>query len=161
VEGKGVGEVMSIERFLGYAAAFEQAFESDDWSVLEPFFSGEAVYEVPGGPPFGKLVQGVDNIISSFRLDVNSFDRKFDRRIVKFLQPPYERGSVVHAHWRAVYKKEGLPDLELEGVEQADFEGDRIHRLVSDFDESKKEKVLEWLSEYSPSLGLGLGQAER
>ena len=37
-----------IERFGEYAAAFEVAFEKDDWSVLEPFFTENAVYETFG-----------------------------------------------------------------------------------------------------------------
>ena len=150
---------MSVERFCGYAEAFERAFESDDWSVLKPYFSQDAIYEVPGGPPFGKLVNGLENIISSFQSDVNSFDRKFDQRIVELVKPPYEQGPVVHAHWRAVYKKEGIPDLELRGVEQAHFQADKIHRLVSVFDDAQEQSVLEWLGRHAPSVGLG--QAEQ
>jgi hypothetical protein len=37
---------MSIQRFAEYAAAFERAFASDDWSVVEPFFTVDAEYEV-------------------------------------------------------------------------------------------------------------------
>ena len=40
----------SLERFGQYAAAFEQAFESDDWSVLEPYFTEDAVYESSASP---------------------------------------------------------------------------------------------------------------
>lgn len=42
-----------IPRFIAYAAEFEKAFESDDWSLLEPFFSEDAVYEI-GLPLLGK-----------------------------------------------------------------------------------------------------------
>ena len=45
---------MSIPRFGAYAAAFEKAFENDDWSVVEPFFHEDAVYEVALPPPFGE-----------------------------------------------------------------------------------------------------------
>ena len=143
---------MSIERFLGYAAAFDQAFESDDWSLVESYFTEDAVYEVPGGPPFGKLVEGLENIISSFQTDVNLFDRKFDERIVELVKPPYEEGTVVHAPWRAVFRKEGFPDLELTGTEQAHFEGDKISRLVSVIDAAKGQEVVEWLSRYGQDM---------
>jgi len=29
----------TIERYLAYAAAFEEAYASDNWSKLEPFFT--------------------------------------------------------------------------------------------------------------------------
>lgn len=145
---------MSVQDFQEYAAAFEQAFESDDWSLIRPCFTQNAVYEIAGGPPFGKTVRGLENIVSGFQSDVNSFDRKFDQRIVQFVKPPYETDAVVHARWRAVYRKEGVPDLELRGEEQAYYEGNRIHRLVSTLDESEKQKVIGWLSEYGKSLGL-------
>jgi len=146
---------MSIERFGEYAAAFEQAYASDDWSVIRPYFTDDAIYDVPGGPPFGKLIEGLDNILSSFEFDVNSFDRKFDQRIVELVKPPYEEGDIVLAPWRAVYRKEGVPDLELSGVEQAHFKGEKIGRLVSDIDEIQGQKVLTWLSIHGSSVGLG------
>ena len=34
-----------LERYQGYAAAFEQTYEDDDWSRIEPFFAEGAVYE--------------------------------------------------------------------------------------------------------------------
>ena len=42
-----------IPRFVAYAAEFEKAFENDDWSLLEPFFSEDAVYET-GLPLLGR-----------------------------------------------------------------------------------------------------------
>ena len=39
----------TIDRYLAYAAAFEEAYASDDWSTLDPFFTEDAVYEL--SPP--------------------------------------------------------------------------------------------------------------
>lgn len=41
-----------VRRFQEYADAFEKVFENDDWSVLEPYFTEDAVYETIAGPPF-------------------------------------------------------------------------------------------------------------
>ena len=41
----------SLTRFGQYAKAFEEVFVNDDWTHLEPFFTEDAVYEIPGGPP--------------------------------------------------------------------------------------------------------------
>ena len=39
-----------LARFSEYAAAFEEAVRTDDWSGVEPFFTEDAVYEVTGSP---------------------------------------------------------------------------------------------------------------
>ena len=39
--------------FAAYAAAFEWAYEDDDWTRLEAFFDPDATYVVSGGPPLG------------------------------------------------------------------------------------------------------------
>ena len=48
----------TIDRYLAYAAAFEVAYDSDDWSVIEPFFTEDAVLEVFGEPPFAARHEG-------------------------------------------------------------------------------------------------------
>ncbi len=45
-------------QFVAYAAAFEKAYVSDDWSLVEPFFTEEAVYEVALDPPMGGCFEG-------------------------------------------------------------------------------------------------------
>jgi hypothetical protein len=35
--------VSSIPRFAAYAVAFEKAYASDDWSLVEDFFTEDAV----------------------------------------------------------------------------------------------------------------------
>ena len=41
----------ALARFQQYAEAFEEVFESDDWSHLEPYFTEDAVYEIHAAPP--------------------------------------------------------------------------------------------------------------
>ena len=40
-----------IDRFVAYAGAFEEAYASDDWLKLEPFFTEDAVSQVIAAPP--------------------------------------------------------------------------------------------------------------
>ena len=45
---------------MEYYEAFEEAYDSDEWSVVEPFFTDDAVYEVTGaaaltGTPTGRI----------------------------------------------------------------------------------------------------------
>ena len=49
-----------LARFQEYADAFEEVFESDDWSRLEPYFTENAVYEIHAAPPFGARNEGED-----------------------------------------------------------------------------------------------------
>ncbi len=39
---------MLTGRFMAYAQAFERAYESRDWSVLQDYFTEDASYEVVG-----------------------------------------------------------------------------------------------------------------
>lgn len=149
---------MSIERFHEYAETFELAWETDNWSVLEPFFTGDATYEIVAAPPFGKRVQGRDEILDNFKVDLASFDRKFDERIVELSKPVYQEGSNVYAPWRATYKRAGVPDLVLEGEEQGHFEGERMYLLVSAMDAAATQRMLEWMQSHAASVGIDLGQ---
>jgi len=56
-----------LDRFQAYAAAFEDAYKSDDWSRLEPYFTDDAVYEIPGGPPLGVCHEGRAAILEGLR----------------------------------------------------------------------------------------------
>ena len=40
------------DSFLAYAAAFEDAYATDDWSKIEPYFTEDAVYETFAEAPF-------------------------------------------------------------------------------------------------------------
>lgn len=119
----------SILRFSEYAEAFEVAFRDDNWSVLEPFFTEEAVYETIADEPFAALHQGRDAILKAFQESVNSFDRRFDSRRVELIEGPEEREGAVWIAWRATYQIAGAPDLVLEGDERAWFDGRKISRL--------------------------------
>ena len=69
-----------LERFAAYAAAFEKAYASDDWSLVEPFFTEDAVYEVPLDPPIGGRFEGRPAILAYFKDVTARFDRHFASR---------------------------------------------------------------------------------
>jgi hypothetical protein len=48
----------NIPRFAAYAAAFEKSYENRDWSLLEPFFTEDAVYDAGAAPVVGGLHEG-------------------------------------------------------------------------------------------------------
>lgn len=119
----------SIDRFLRYAAAFEDAFVSDDWKKVEPFFTVDAVYETFADPPFGGRVEGRAALMVAFKHVLDGFDRRFDTRAVEMLEGPVERDGAVWFRWAATYTLAGVPPLRIEGEETVHFEGDHIRRL--------------------------------
>ncbi len=118
-----------IARFQEYAAAFEEVYKSDDWSLLEPYFTEDVVYEIIGGEPFAGKHEGRDALLAHLKRSVDGFDRRFETRELEILEGPKQEGNSVWLRWRGSYRSPGLPELVIDGEETAVFEGDRIRRL--------------------------------
>jgi len=141
-----------VERFMAYAAAFEDAYASDDWSKLDPYFTADAVYETIAEPPFGGCVEGRDAITANFRQVCGAFDRRFDSRTVELLTTPVDRGGNVWFRWAAVYTLAGAPTLRMEGEETAVFAGDRIRRLEDRMPIETVQRTQAYLAEHDGQL---------
>ena len=101
-----------IDRYLAYAAAFEVAFDSDDWSAVKPFFTDDAVYETFGGPPFAGRWEGRDAVLAYFKEVLDGFDRRFStKRTVEAVEGPLERDGGVWVRLREIFPLTGAPDL--------------------------------------------------
>ena len=118
-------------RFLAYIAAYERSYGDDDWTRLEPFFSEDAVHEVSGGSPLGGHWQGRNALIANLRQRAESFDRRFDGRVVGPRGMPVQMGDAVALPWRAVYRLNRAPRdvLKIEGTQVASYSKDQIKRL--------------------------------
>ena len=141
-----------VDRFLAYAAAFEEAYAADDWSKLEPFFTEDAVYQFIAAPPFAGKFEGRAAVFAQFNNSVNGFDRRFDTRQVDVLEGPVEKDGGVWLRWRASYSRAGIPDLAMEGEERAVFAGDRIKLLEDRAAASETEKVGNYMGQYGAKL---------
>ncbi len=118
-----------LARFGAYAAAFERAAATDDWSILEEYFTDDAVYEI-GMPLLGaQRAEGRSAILAWFRDVFERFDRRFATRDLAVLDGPHEDGNRVWLRGSATYTAPGAPDFVLELEERVDFDGDRIARL--------------------------------
>jgi hypothetical protein len=146
---------MSIPRFAEYAAAFEKAYANDDWSVIEPYFTEDAVYEVHAAPPFGGRFEGRPAILAYFKRILDGFDRRFASREVQLLEGPRETDGSVWLRGRAIYQKPGVPELAFDLEETAHFLGDRIRLLEDDYDAATEARVLRYLAENGAKLGIG------
>lgn len=141
-----------IDRFLAYAAAFEEAYASDNWSMLEPFFTEDAAYHFLAPPPIGGKFEGRAAVFAQFKNSVNGFDRRFDTRKVDVLEGPIEKDGGVWLRWRASYTRAGIPDLVMEGEERAVFVGDRIKLLEDRATEAEVQKVGAYFGQYGAKL---------
>src|SRR5688572_19035996 len=100
-----------IEVFLRYAAAFEEAYATDQWDKVREFFAEDAVYEVEAPPPLGGKWTTRDGIVDHLIESVNTFDRTYDERVLGLTEGPEMKDGAVWVRWSGVYKKKGQPDL--------------------------------------------------
>ena len=145
-----------IPLFAQYAAAFEKAYASDDWSLVEPWFTEDAVYAVPDlPPPLGGKQEGRDAILAYFPRVLDAFDRRFATREVKLLEGPRGEDDSVWIRGAAIYTAAGVPDLEFELEETAWFDGDRIRRLEDRYTQQTCDALARYVAAYGAKLGLG------
>ncbi len=116
-----------IERFNEYTVVLEEAYLDGDWSRHGPYFAQNATYRSYYGADLE--VTGRDAVLKQFRVDTDSFDRKFDSRRVEYFDGPREERGRVFTKWKVTYSKAGVPDLVLSGTEIATYIGDDITLL--------------------------------
>ena len=145
-----------IARFGAYAAAFEKAFENDDWSVVEPFFTEDAVYDAGELPHFGGRIEGRDAILAHFKTVLDAFDRRFESRGIELTEGPFEEGDTVRIVGSAIYRSPGVPELVLSLEERATFEGDRIALLEDIYDRAKADEATAYIEAHREKLGIVL-----
>ena len=141
-----------VGRFMAYAAAFEQAYTSDDWSVVEPFFTEDAVYETLADPPFAGRYEGRPAILAYFKNVLDGFDRRFDERRLDLLGGPEMRDGAVWIRWAVTYRVAGAPDLRFEGEERAHFDGERIRRLEDRIPKEEGARAQAFMGEHGGKL---------
>jgi ketosteroid isomerase-like protein len=146
-----------IPTFVKYAAAFEDAVRADDFALLEPHFTEDAVYEVGLPGRFGGRFEGRAAILAYFKAVFDGFDRRFGSREVLVCDGPREDGSSVWVRGGARYVTPGVPDLYFELEETAHFENGRIARLVDVYDAANQKAIGEYLIAHGTKLGIDAG----
>jgi hypothetical protein len=145
-----------LPRFAAYAAAFEEAFASDDWSGVEPFLTPDASYEADLPAGFGGRFEGRTAVVDYFKRILDGFDRRFEKREATLVEGPREEGDVVSFRFSVRYQAPGRPALEFEGAETLRFDGDAIVELADRYDANAIATVEAYVREHGAPLGLGL-----
>jgi len=146
----------NLAHFGAYAAAFEESYASDDWSLVEPFFADDAVYEAGIDLFMGGRFEGRPAILSYFKAVLDGFDRRFASRELELLEGPFEEGQTLRFSGSATYRAEGVPDLVLVLEEIVTFEDDRIIRLEDRYDDDMIEAIRAYLREHGENLQLAI-----
>ncbi len=144
-----------IPKFMKYAAAFEEAYKSDDWSLVEPHFTEDAVYEIfDVPPPLGGRIEGREAILAYFKRVLDGFDRRFQSREIGLVSGPRENERSVWIRGSALYTAAGVPNLRFELEETVTFAGDRIVRLEDRYDAEAIRTVTDYAAAHGKKLGL-------
>ncbi len=139
----------TLNRYNAYFQAFEEAYDSDDWSDVETFFTEDAVYEVTGSPALSGSTAGREAVMARFKAGLDNLDRRFPvKRTIEVLDVVAEREGYVKIPGRVHYKIPGAPTLQLHMPEEAWFRGDRIERLVDTIPDTEAKKMMGHVERY-------------
>ena len=123
-------------------------------TLVEPFFTEDAVYEVPLDPPMGGRFEGRPAILAYFKMVLDRFDRRFESREIAVLEGPTEEGDSVWIRGSATYRAAGVPEFVLELEETVHFDGDRIRLLEDRYEPAMKQGIAAYLKEHGEKLGI-------
>lgn len=148
-----MSEPTDLERFFAYARAFELAYVSGDFSVVEPFFADDAYHEVVEGGPFGSGARGGRAVVADLRDSVARVDRRFDVRIPEMIEGPAPRPDGVFMRFALTLRRHGLPELRIEGDHLVRYRAGRIVAIEERSPAGTGARVAAYLAEHDVALG--------
>ncbi|HME68674.1 MAG TPA: nuclear transport factor 2 family protein [Myxococcota bacterium] len=141
-----------LERFMGYALAFEQAFWAEAWDGLLPFFADDARHVVRAGGTLATDDRGRAAVVDGLRRSVYGIDRRFDARIPEVLDGPRTQEGGVWMRFAVTLRRVGLPELRFEGEHLTRYEGGRIVSIEEWPEAGAGERVAAYLAEHDAEL---------
>lgn len=139
----------ALQRFFAYAMAFEQTYDDDDWSRVEPFFAPDAVYEVRNSV-LGCRLEGRAAILAGLRKSLDGFDRRLGKRKLDVTDGPHEQGDSVSIGWTGTYEVPGAPRLVLRGRSTARYRDGLICELIDEYPAGMDAEAGAWIDRHLP-----------
>jgi len=121
-----------LKVLIAYLNAFEEAYDHDDWNLLDAYFTEDATYEVRSAAPFGGKWTSLSAVKAQFKSIVDAFDRRFVRRIPESDGRPKQKGNALHFRWKARYLLTDGSEFVLSGNSIAYFRDGKIFELVDE-----------------------------
>jgi hypothetical protein len=139
-----------IQKFIEQRDAFETAYESGDWSLLDPFLHKDIIYEVMN-MPFHCVIKGREHVVAGFKRSVERFD-KLCIRTVGIDTSAHEEGANVLVHSGIRFERPDCPTLHSSLWEIATYRGNRIERIVDVYDPGTRAEFEKWMASWGAGL---------
>jgi len=129
-----------------YFAAFERAFDSDDWAEVGEFFAADAIYEAPRG---GR-VEGRNAILAQFKASLDQFDRQFPikRHIEVIEDHVVVQDDYLKIPGNVHYQLPGSPELVFYMEEEVWFSSGVIARLLDTIPADEADKMARYVAKH-------------
>ncbi len=141
-----------FEHALRWAFGFEAAFWSDDFTALRSLLAPGARHVAHSEGLLGTHDVGAEAFIAGLRASVHALDRRFDVRIPEILAGPTTRPDGVWMRYALRLRREGLPELALEGEHLTRYEAGRIVAIEETLQPGTGERVDAFLREHAARL---------
>jgi hypothetical protein len=138
-----------LDRFMAYAAAFEQTYTDDDWTRLASFFTEDVTYQV-SGLPAACTIHGRDAMFAGMKKSIDGFDRRMRKRRIVPTAPPVASGDTVTFQGFVTYERDGAPPIDLHATLVATFDGDLICQMHDTF--TLDGAAMQWLFQHARDL---------
>ena len=142
-----------IDIWKNWIAAFERAYETDDWSEASDCLTDDVVYLV-AGVPFACELRGRDKVISGFRKSLKNFDRKFDQRRWEAVDVHVWADQAVTGLAKGDYVLGDKPPITFSARSAWYVRDDKISLMTDLYDvaEVNAARTLAWLVEHGDGL---------
>lgn len=132
-EFKNPANCKTFEIFQSYANAFEHAYDTDDWNVVEDHFADDICFLVLARPVTTIRIEGKESVLSFFKTNLDAVDRRFPtKRQRQNISKLEVNGNYIELNSSAIYTTPDGTKIELtyEEVALINDQG-KIKELVS------------------------------
>lgn len=139
-----------ISLFAAQRAAFEVAYDTDDWQGVGAFFDDRITYEV-ANMPFHCVIEGRGAVLAGLRRSVVGFDR-LCRRTVGVDTKIRQEGDTILVNAGIRFEHANAPSIEVRLWEIATYRDGLMTRLLDIYDWAERERFEAWMAAWGAGL---------